>query len=82
MKMLARVMLFAAITAKLFGQATGNNFDQWDVFTDRTLTGNQVAVFIDPKGLDANTMMDIAREFDFRSNRYSQEYGRSRRRGH
>jgi trans-2,3-dihydro-3-hydroxyanthranilate isomerase len=64
MRIVAKLMLFAAISSKLIGQSTGNNFDQWDVFTDRVLTGNQVAVFIDPKGLDTNTMMGIAREFD------------------
>jgi trans-2,3-dihydro-3-hydroxyanthranilate isomerase len=63
MRMFTKIMLFAAISSKLFGQNTGNNFDQWDVFTDRALTGNQVAVFINPKGLDADTMMGIAREF-------------------
>jgi Phenazine biosynthesis-like protein len=64
MRIVAKLMLFAAISSKLIGQSTGNNFDQWDVFTDRVLTGNQVPVFIDPKGLDTNTMMGIAREFD------------------
>jgi hypothetical protein len=64
MRIVAKLMLFAAISSKLFGQSTGNNFHQWDVFTDRVLTGNQVALFIDPKGLDADTMMGIAGEFD------------------
>lgn len=36
-----------------------------DVFTDRLLTGNQLAVFLDPAGLDTDTMQSIAREMSF-----------------
>ena len=36
-----------------------------DVFTDRLLTGNQLAVFLDPAGLDTDTMQSIAREISF-----------------
>ncbi len=37
----------------------------YDVFTDRPLTGNQLAVFLDPVGLSSEQMQDIARELNF-----------------
>ena len=40
-------------------------YDQWDVFTDEVLTGNQLAVFMDPVGLTGNLMQKIAREMAF-----------------
>ena len=40
-------------------------YDQWDVFTDEVLTGNQFAVFMDPGGLTGNLMQKIAREMAF-----------------
>jgi trans-2,3-dihydro-3-hydroxyanthranilate isomerase len=36
-----------------------------DVFTDRALAGNQLAVFTDARGLDAKTMQELAREINF-----------------
>ncbi len=36
-----------------------------DVFTDRALAGNQLAVFTDGRGLDAETMQALAREIGF-----------------
>jgi len=36
-----------------------------DVFTDRPLTGNQLAVFTDARGLDAETMQALAREINY-----------------
>jgi len=36
-----------------------------DVFTDRPLTGNQLAVFLDAQGLDADVMQRIALEMAF-----------------
>jgi trans-2,3-dihydro-3-hydroxyanthranilate isomerase len=36
-----------------------------DVFTDRPLAGNQLAVVLDADGLDAPSMQAIAREFNF-----------------
>jgi trans-2,3-dihydro-3-hydroxyanthranilate isomerase len=36
-----------------------------DVFTDRPLTGNQLAVFTDGRGLGEDTMQDLAREMNF-----------------
>jgi trans-2,3-dihydro-3-hydroxyanthranilate isomerase len=36
-----------------------------DVFTDRALAGNQLAVVLEAEGLDASAMQAIAREFNF-----------------
>src|SRR6266576_279270 len=36
-----------------------------DVFTDRPLAGNQLAVFTDARGLDAETMQALAREINY-----------------
>ena len=36
-----------------------------DVFTDRALVGNQLAVFTDARGLDTETMQALAREINF-----------------
>ena len=36
-----------------------------DVFTDEALAGNQLAVFVDPAGLDARQMQRIANEMNF-----------------
>src|SRR5881409_742566 len=36
-----------------------------DVFTDRPLAGNQLAVFLDAQGLDADVMQRIALEMAF-----------------
>jgi trans-2,3-dihydro-3-hydroxyanthranilate isomerase len=40
-------------------------YDQWDVFTDEPLTGNQLAVFMEPAGLTDDLMQNIAREMAF-----------------
>ena len=40
-------------------------FLQYDVFTDRPLTGNQLAVFTDAQGLEVTTMQGLAREMNF-----------------
>ena len=37
----------------------------YDVFTEVALTGNQLAVFTDPAGLDANAMARVTREMNF-----------------
>jgi trans-2,3-dihydro-3-hydroxyanthranilate isomerase len=41
------------------------NYLHLDVFTNRPLTGNQLAVFLAPNGLDAGTMQRIALEMAF-----------------
>jgi predicted PhzF superfamily epimerase YddE/YHI9 len=38
----------------------------YDVFTDSSLTGNQLAVFTDPAGLDTDTMAQMTREMNLR----------------
>src|SRR5881227_1176516 len=38
---------------------------QYDVFTDHLFGGNQLAVFLDGRGLDAPTMQAIAKEMNF-----------------
>ncbi|MEJ2123108.1 MAG: PhzF family phenazine biosynthesis protein [Alphaproteobacteria bacterium] len=40
-------------------------YDQWDVFTEEPLTGNQLAVFLEPQGLTKALMQSIAREMAF-----------------
>ena len=40
-------------------------FIQVDVFTDRPFGGNQLAVFSEPAGLDAETMQAITREMAY-----------------
>jgi trans-2,3-dihydro-3-hydroxyanthranilate isomerase len=40
-------------------------YDQWDVFTEERLTGNQLAVFAEPQGLTTTLMQRIAREMAF-----------------
>jgi trans-2,3-dihydro-3-hydroxyanthranilate isomerase len=41
------------------------SFLHYDVFTDEPLTGNQLAVFLDARGLSAERMQAIAREMNF-----------------
>jgi trans-2,3-dihydro-3-hydroxyanthranilate isomerase len=43
----------------------GRRFLQYDVFTDRPLTGNQLAVFVEAQGLAAGTMAALTRETNF-----------------
>jgi len=40
-------------------------YDQWDVFTEEPLTGNQLAVFVKPYGMTTALMQNIAREMAF-----------------
>jgi trans-2,3-dihydro-3-hydroxyanthranilate isomerase len=43
----------------------GRRYLQYDVFTDRPLTGNQLAVFLETSGLDTTTMAAMTRETNF-----------------
>lgn len=43
----------------------GRRFLQYDVFTDRPLTGNQLAVFMDARGLATETLAAMTRETNF-----------------
>lgn len=44
---------------------TSLSFLHYDVFTDEPLTGNQLAVFLDARGLSADRMQALAREMSF-----------------
>jgi trans-2,3-dihydro-3-hydroxyanthranilate isomerase len=44
------------------GAAAGYRYIHLDVFTDRRLQGNQLFVFVQPAGLDAETMQTLTRE--------------------
>ena len=43
----------------------GRRFLHYDVFTDRPLTGNQLAVFLEPQGLATEAMAAMTREMNF-----------------
>ena len=45
--------------------ANGRRFLQYDVFTDRPLTGNQLAVFVETEGLTTDAMAAMTRETNF-----------------
>jgi trans-2,3-dihydro-3-hydroxyanthranilate isomerase len=66
MKLLVCITI-VGVTLTAVAQSAGRNFRyaQVDVFTDRSLTGNQLAVFLDPKDLSADEMMAITREMGF-----------------
>lgn len=53
--------------ARLSAQAPGRAYRylHYDVFTDTALSGNQLAVFIDPAGLTTDDMARITREMNF-----------------
>jgi trans-2,3-dihydro-3-hydroxyanthranilate isomerase len=56
------------IMLSLFGlssEVRSYRYVHLDVFTDRALTGNQLAVFLAPEGLSAEQMLLIAREMNF-----------------
>jgi trans-2,3-dihydro-3-hydroxyanthranilate isomerase len=60
--------LAAAGTSTLRGAApepAGHRYLHYDVFTDRPLTGNQLAVFTSPAGLSADDMARVTREMNF-----------------
>lgn len=48
------------------------DYEVWDVFTDRALTGNQLAVFFNAQGLDAAAMLAIAREMNYSESTFLQ----------
>jgi len=61
---LNRLFVSSFVAAVLLAAQTGTRYEytQWDVFTNSALTGNQLAVFLDPKGLDARQMLALTRE--------------------
>jgi trans-2,3-dihydro-3-hydroxyanthranilate isomerase len=68
----------AALTLPRFAEATpaqtagahGYRYVHLDVFTDRRLQGNQLFVFVQPAGLDAETMQTITRESNLSENTF------------
>ncbi len=52
-------------SSTVFGSDRTYRYVHLDVFTDRVLTGNQLAVFLAPEGLSAEEMQLIAREMNF-----------------
>src|SRR5262249_44675162 len=68
MKLLVCITIVGVtLTASHVAQSAGRNlrYAQVDVFTDRPLTGNQLAVFLDPKDVSADEMIAITREMGF-----------------
>jgi trans-2,3-dihydro-3-hydroxyanthranilate isomerase len=60
----ALIMLLMS-SSVLFGRDRTYRYLHLDVFTDRVLTGNQLAVFLAPEGLSVEEMQLIAREMNF-----------------
>ena len=48
----------------------GYRYVHLDVFTDRRLQGNQLLVYVDPAGLDTETMQTLTRESNFSENTF------------
>src|SRR5215470_12005352 len=48
-----------------YTMARSYRYLHYDVFTDHLFGGNQLAVFLDARGLDAETMQAIAKEMNF-----------------
>lgn len=61
------LMAFAAAAQEPAGANPDRTYryDQWDVFTEERLSGNQLAVFMQPQGLTKAHMQSIAREMAF-----------------
>jgi trans-2,3-dihydro-3-hydroxyanthranilate isomerase len=57
--------MFLTISGTAFGAERIYSYQHLDVFTDRVLTGNQLAVFLSPEGLSDEEMQLIAREMAF-----------------
>jgi trans-2,3-dihydro-3-hydroxyanthranilate isomerase len=47
------------------GAGRGYRYIHLDVFTDRRITGNQLLVFVQPAGLDADAMQALTRESNY-----------------
>jgi trans-2,3-dihydro-3-hydroxyanthranilate isomerase len=59
------LLMLLMSSSALFGQDRAYRYLHLDVFTDRVLTGNQLAVFLAPQGLSDEEMQLIAREMAF-----------------
>lgn len=55
---------FAAAPSAAHASGAGRRYLLLDVFSDRALQGNQLAVFVDGRGIDEQTMQALARELN------------------
>src|SRR5204862_7423947 len=61
-----RAVKFPSLVVKCASIMTRSyRYLHYDVFTDHLFGGNQLAVFLDGRGLDAPTMQAIAKEMNF-----------------
>ena len=51
-------------------QSRAYRYVHLDVFTDRRLQGNQLLVYVDPSGLDTDTMQTLTRESNYSENTF------------
>jgi len=65
MPLLISVASFASLEQGAEKPLNSYDYQLWDVFTDKALTGNQLAVFTSARGLSADLMQKIAREMAF-----------------
>jgi trans-2,3-dihydro-3-hydroxyanthranilate isomerase len=76
-----RSVAYGAAAAPLFGgrrtlnaqgarTAGGYRYIHLDVFTDRRLAGNQLLVYVNPEGLDADAMARLTRESNYSENTF------------
>jgi len=56
--------------AQTSGSAKAFRYVHLDVFTDRRLQGNQLLVYTEPAGLDADAMLTLTRESNFSENTF------------
>src|SRR5947209_19513206 len=62
----SRAVKFPSLVVKCASiMARSYRYLPYDVFTDHLFGGNQLAVFLDGRGLDAPTMQAIAKEMNF-----------------
>lgn len=59
------LVLAASLLASSIASSTDYRYLHLDVFTDRPLSGNQLAVFLEPGSLTADQMLAITREMAF-----------------
>ena len=62
---LTGLALPGAASAQSAGTGRGYRYVHLDVFTDRRLAGNQLLVFVQPAGLDADAMQALTRESNY-----------------
>src|SRR6185503_13588664 len=61
-----RAVKFPSLVLKCaYSMARSYRYLHYDVFTDRALAGNQLAVYLDGRGLSTELMQSIAKEMNF-----------------